>query len=189
MEKLKWNEYVTLAISAISITVAGGSAYYQFQQSERYSDSTHQILVNSAKLATYDVNLMTCKVSRSTVRELDYGQLNIQLDSLNQNLETIKSIDPTTLPKDDAINYQAYRQDLNTIITIMKSYAADMRKDKSLPVDDSEKLVLNMGTRENFAYGATIARSVLKRDSKALKDDKNLYKVAYEPAIQEMENK
>ena len=71
----------------------------------------------------------------------------------------------------------------------MKSYAADMRKDKSLPVNDSEKLVLDMGTRENFAYGATIARSVLKRDSKALKDDENLYKVAYEPAIKEMENK
>ena len=144
------------------------------------------MLINSAKLGTYDINLMNYKVSHMPVGSLDYSQLDLQLDSLKQNLETIKAIDPTTLPKSDAINYQVYRQDLNTVITMMESYVNDMRYDKSKPVDEAEILHLDMGTRTNFRNGSDIVKKVLKRDKDALQKNKSLYNVSYKKAIKEM---
>ncbi|MDY2528730.1 hypothetical protein SOP56_02515 [Weissella confusa] len=185
-ESNKWADSAAFVVSVISIFISAGGLIYQWQQSTRYSNNTHQILVNSAKLGTYDVNLMNYKVSSMPVGSLDYGQLDLQLDSLKQNLDTIKSIDPTTLPKSDAINYQVYRQDLNTVIIMMESYVSDMRFDKSKPVDKAETLHLDMGTRTNFRSGSDIAKKVLKRDETALQKNENLYDESYKKAIKEM---
>ena len=182
----KWNDYAALLISGVSILISGVGLIYQWQQSERYSDNTHQVLVNSANLAIYDVGLMNYKVSNMPVGSMDYAQLDLQLDSLKQNLETIKSIDPTTLPKFDAINYQVYRQDLNTVITMMESYVSDMRYDKSKPVNESETLHPDMGTRTNFQQGSTASKEVLQRDKDLLHKGENLYNRTYKEAIKEM---
>ncbi|MDF8367060.1 hypothetical protein G9406_05555 [Weissella paramesenteroides] len=189
MSDKKWIDYGALILSGISIVIAGLSASYQWQQSTRYSNNTHQVLINSAKLGMYDLYLMNYKVANVTDGTLDYGQLEIQLDSLHQNLATIKSIDPTTLPKDDAINYQVYREDLNTVITMINSYVDAMREDTSKKINNSEKLNSQEATRNNFRYGYSITNKILERDKTELVQHKDLYENGDKLAIKEMEDK
>lgn len=174
-------------IPVISMVVSLCSGLYTWQQSQRYSNNTHQVLMNSATLGLYDVTLMEYKVNTIPTGELNYGQLSVQLDSLEQNLDTIKSIDPTTLPKDDAINYQVYRQDLNTIIKVIQSYVNSMRRNQDTTPVDSEILISDMGSRTNFNGGAHMVQDIFKQDRDALKSDGNLYAVRYAKQLKKLE--
>lgn len=174
----KFKSWIPLLVSSLSLALAGVSAAYQFNESKRYSSNTHQVLINSAELAKYDLKLLDYKVSTGNT-DMRYGELNVQLDSLKQNLETIKDVDPTTLPKTDSINYQVYRQDLNTVVKLSEDAANSLRKDRTQTVNNDDNLDLDISTRPQFDTTVARLKQVLNQDEQGLKQHKNLYHVNY----------
>ncbi|MBZ6008420.1 hypothetical protein KIJ00_04010 [Leuconostoc gelidum subsp. aenigmaticum] len=174
-----------IPVTALIISIAG--AVYQFNQSNRYSNNTNKILMNSAKLAEYDIDVMIYKIDNGGDDNLDYGQFRFQLDSLQQNFKTIESIDPTSLNTKQSMNYQVYRQNLNAIIYKMTSYVNSLRVNQSDTPKDTDKLHIDIGARQNFYYGSGDSLKVLVSDFKALKDKKSLYDNDYKNALKKLE--
>lgn len=174
-------------ISVFALIISILSASYQFTQSQRYSDNTNQILMNSAKLAEYDIDLMLYKVNSGGDDTLDYGQFRFQIDSLQQNFKTIESIDPTSLPKEQAMNYQVYRQNLNAVIYKVTSYVNGLRIDQVSTPNDSDKLHVDLNARQNFERGVGSALSVIKEDLKALENKESLYEQDYSNNVKFLE--
>ena len=174
-----------IPIIALIISVAG--AVYQFNQSNRYSNNTNKILMNSEKLAEYDIYVMIYKIDHGGDDDLDYGQFRFQLDSLQQNFKTIEAIDPTSLNPKQSMNYQVYRQNLNAIIYKMKSYVNSLRVNQTDTPKDTDKLHIDMGVRQNFYDGAGDSLNVLRSDLKALKNKKSLYDNDYKNTLKKLE--
>ena len=178
-KEITLSQVVTWFLTIIAVVVSATSGIYQLNQSNRYSKNTHQILFNSAELAEYDIDLLIKKANEAENSQLEYGQLKFQIDSLNQNLETIKSVDVTSLPKDDTMNYQVYRQDLNGVIYLINSYTDGLRKDISKNLTEWEQLDTNKKRIEHFVDGMITAQNVIKRDKASLKSGVNLYDANY----------
>ena len=174
-----------IPIIALIISVAG--AVYQFNQSNRYSNNTNKILMNSEKLAEYDIYVMIYKIDHGGDDDLDYGQFRFQLDSLQQNFKTIEAIDPTSLNPKQSMNYQVYRQNLNAIIYKMTSYVNSLRVNQTDTPKDTDKLHIDMGVRQNFYDGAEDSLNVLRSDLKALKNKKSLYDNDYKNTLKKLE--
>ena len=174
-----------IPIIALIISVAG--AVYQFNQSNRYSNNTNKILMNSEKLAEYDIYVMIYKIDHGGDDDLDYGQFRFQLDSLQQNFKTIEAIDPTSLNPKQSMNYQVYRQNLNAIIYKMTSYVNSLRVNQTDTPKDTDKLHIDMGVRQNFYDGAGDSLNVLRSDLKALKNKKSLYDNDYKNTLKKLE--
>ncbi|MDV3545899.1 hypothetical protein [Leuconostoc falkenbergense] len=137
------------------------------------------ILINSAKLAEYDLNLMIYKIDNGTDETLDYGQFRFQLDSLQQNFKTIEAINPTSLPKNQAMNYQVYRQNLNAVIYKATSYVNALRVNQAEAPKDIDKLHVDLGVRQNFYQGVGSSLDVIKGDLSALENNTSLYDQDY----------
>ena len=174
-----WPKVVTWILSIFSIIISVTVFGYQLNQSDRYSDNTKMILINSAKLAEYDLNLMIYKIDNGTDETLDYGQFRFQLDSLQQNFETIEAINPTSLSKNQAMNYQVYRQNLNAVIYKATSYVNALRVNQTETPKDTDKLHVDLGARQNFYQGVGSSLNVIKSDLKVLENNKSLYDQDY----------
>ena len=181
-DKIKKN---WIPVAALIISIAG--AVYQFNQSNRYSNNTNKILMNSAKLAEYDIDVMLYKIDHGGDDSLDYGQFRFQLDSLQQNFKTIEAVDPTSLNPKQSMNYQVYRQNLNAIIYKMTSYVDSLRTNQTDTPKDTDKLHIDMGARQNFYEGAGDSLKVLASDLQALKDKKSLYDNDYKNTLKKLE--
>ena len=110
---------------------------------------------------------------------LDYGQFRFQLDSLQQNFETIEAINPTSLSKNQAMNYQVYRQNLNAVIYKATSYVNALRVNQTETPKDTDKLHVDLGARQNFYQGVGSSLNVIKSDLKVLENNKSLYDQDY----------
>lgn len=174
-----WPKVVTWILSIFSIIISVTVFGYQLNQSDRYSDNTKMILINSAKLAEYDLNLMIYKIDNGTDETLDYGQFRFQLDSLQQNFKTIEAINPTSLPKNQAMNYQVYRQNLNAVIYKATSYVNTLRVNQAETPKDADKLHVDLGVRQNFYQGVGSSLAVIKGDLSALENNTSLYDQDY----------
>lgn len=181
-DKIKKN---WIPVAALIISIAG--AVYQFNQSNRYSNNTNKILMNSAKLAEYDIDVMLYKIDCGGDDTLDYGQFRFQLDSLQQNFKTIEAVDPTSLNPKQSMNYQVYRQNLNAIIYKMTSYVNSLRANQTDTPKDTDKLHIDMGARQNFYEGAGDSLKVLASDLQALKNKKSLYDNDYKDTLKKLE--
>lgn len=178
-KEITLSQVVTWFLTIIAVVISAFSGIYQWNQSERYSDNTNKILINSAKLAEYDLNLMIYKIDNGGDETLDYGQFRFQLDSLQQNFKTIEAINPTSLPKNQAMNYQVYRQNLNAVIYKATSYVNALRVNQTETPKDTDKLHVDLGTRQNFYQGVGSSLNVIKSDLKALENNKSLYDQDY----------
>ena len=182
IDKIKKN---WIPVAALIISIAG--VIYQFNQSNRYSNNTNKILMNSAKLAEYDIDVMLYKIDQGGDDTLDYGQFRFQLDSLQQNFKTIEAVDPTSLNPKQSMNYQVYRQNLNAIIYKMTSYVNSLRTNQTDTPKDTDKLHIDMGARQNFYEGAGDSLKVLASDLQALQDKKSLYDNDYKNTLKKLE--
>ncbi|MFT9314027.1 hypothetical protein [Leuconostoc pseudomesenteroides] len=182
IDKIKKN---WIPVAALIISIAG--VIYQFNQSNRYSNNTNKILMNSAKLAEYDIDVMLYKIDQGGDDTLDYGQFRFQLDSLQQNFKTIEAVDPTSLNPKQSMNYQVYRQNLNAIIYKMTSYVNSLRANQTDTPKDTDKLHIDMGARQNFYKGAGDSLNILASDFQALKDKKSLYDNDYKNTLKKLE--
>ncbi|WP_353894745.1 hypothetical protein [Leuconostoc mesenteroides] len=173
------SQVVTWFLTIIAVVISAFSGIYQWNQSKRYSDNTNKILINSAKLAEYDLDLMIYKIDNGGDETLDYGQFRFQLDSLQQNFETIEAINPTSLSKNQAMNYQVYRQNLNAVIYKATSYVNALRVNQTETPKDTDKLHVDLGARQNFYQGVGSSLNVIKSDLKVLENNKSLYDQDY----------
>lgn len=186
-QKFNWSQLITWVLTSTAIIISLCSGAYQWNQSRRYSNNTNQILINSAKLAMYDLDVMIDKIDTGGDDNLDYGQFRFQLDSLKQNFKTIESIDPTSLPKNEAINYQVYRQNLNAIIYKSTSYVNSLRVNKSGVPQDNDKLHIDLGIRNNFYKGIGSSHDVVSKDLSTLTKRRNLFDTDYKKSFDELE--
>lgn len=178
-KEITWSQVVTWLLTIIAVVISAFSGIYQWNQSKRYSDNTNKILINSAKLAEYDLDLMIYKIDNGGDETLDYGQFRFQLDSLQQNFETIEAINPTSLSKNQAMNYQVYRQNLNAVIYKATSYVNALRVNQTETPKDTDKLHVDLGARQNFYQGVGSSLNVIKSDLKVLENNKSLYDQDY----------
>ncbi|KAA8346144.1 hypothetical protein FE411_08270 [Leuconostoc mesenteroides] len=178
-KEITLSQVVTWFLTIIAAVISAFSGIYQWNQSKRYSDNTNKILINSAKLAEYDLDLMIYKIDNGGDETLDYGQFRFQLDSLQQNFETIEAINPTSLSKNQAMNYQVYRQNLNAVIYKATSYVNALRVNQTETPKDTDKLHVDLGARQNFYQGVGSSLNVIKSDLKVLENNKSLYDQDY----------
>lgn len=178
-KEITLSQVVTWFLTIIAVVISAFSGIYQWNQSKRYSDNTNKILINSAKLAEYDLDLMIYKIDNGGDETLDYGQFRFQLDSLQQNFETIEAINPTSLSKNQAMNYQVYRQNLNAVIYKATSYVNALRVNQTETPKDTDKLHVDLGARQNFYQGVGSSLNVIKSDLKVLENNKSLYDQDY----------
>ncbi len=178
-KEITLSQVVTWFLTIIAVVISAFSGIYQWNQSKRYSDNTNKILINSAKLAEYDLDLMIYKIDNGGDETLDYGQFRFQLDSLQQNFETIEAINPTSLSKNQAMNYQVYRQNLNAVIYKATSYVNALRVNQTETPKDTDKLQVDLGARQNFYQGVGSSLNVIKSDLKVLENNKSLYDQDY----------
>ncbi|WP_273716126.1 hypothetical protein [Leuconostoc mesenteroides] len=178
-KEITLSQVVTWFLTIIAVVISATSGIYQLNQSKRYSDNTNKILINSAKLAEYDLDLMIYKIDNGGDETLDYGQFRFQLDSLQQNFETIEAINPTSLSKNQAMNYQVYRQNLNAVIYKATSYVNALRVNQTETPKDTDKLHVDLGVRQNFYQGVGSSLDVIKGDLSALENNKSLYDQDY----------
>ncbi|GEM_PF-2316011 len=178
-KEITLSQVVTWFLTIIAVVISAFSGIYQWNQSKRYSDNTNKILINSAKLAEYDLDLMIYKIDNGGDETLDYGQFRFQLDSLQQNFETIEAINPTSLSKNQAMNYQVYRQNLNAVIYKATSYVNALRVNQTETPKDTDKLHVDLGARRNFYQGVGSSLNVIKSDLKVLENNKSLYDQDY----------
>ena len=178
-KEITLSQVVTWFLTIIAVVISAFSGIYQWNQSKRYSDNTNKILINSAKLAEYDLDLMIYKIDNGGDETLDYGQFRFQLDSLQQNFETIEAINPTSLSKNQAMNYQVYRQNLNAVIYKATSYVNALRVNQTETPKDTDKLHVDLGARQNFYQGVGSSLNVIKSDLKVLENNKSLYDLDY----------
>ncbi|WP_232683941.1 hypothetical protein [Leuconostoc mesenteroides] len=178
-KEITLSQVVTWFLTIIAVVISAFSGIYQWNQSKRYSDNTNKILINSAKLAEYDLDLMIYKIDNGGDETLDYGQFRFQLDSLQQNFETIEAINPTSLSKNQAMNYQVYRQNLNAVIYKATSYVNALRINQTETPKDTDKLHVDLGARQNFYQGVGSSLNVIKSDLKVLENNKSLYDQDY----------
>lgn len=178
-KEITLSQVVTWFLTIIAVVISAFSGIYQWNQSKRYSDNTNKILINSAKLAEYDLDLIIYKIDNGGDETLDYGQFRFQLDSLQQNFETIEAINPTSLSKNQAMNYQVYRQNLNAVIYKATSYVNALRVNQTETPKDTDKLHVDLGARQNFYQGVGSSLNVIKSDLKVLENNKSLYDQDY----------
>ncbi len=115
--KDNWDKILSLSVSIISILLSIGTFINQQNIKSQYNDTSNQVILNSINLARYDLKLMKLKINMSqNGNQITYQQLAFQIDSLKKNMETIKQVQVTELPRDKTLNYQVYTQDLNAII-------------------------------------------------------------------------
>ncbi|MFT8882640.1 MAG: hypothetical protein ABF975_01340 [Liquorilactobacillus hordei] len=170
------NEVISLIISIIAIIFTAITFYNQLQSSNNYKRTTNQVLINSTKLALYDVNLLIYKTNTIKSKMIEVSQLQYQVDSLKENLKIVKKIDITKLPKNQSMNYQVYREDLTNIIYRLQSDIDGMNevsKKKNL-------LVFIEKNRLIFERSLYTVRKVLKIDGEAIENNEDLYDQAYE---------
>jgi hypothetical protein len=185
MEFFKRNkEVISLIISIIAITFTAITFYNQLQSSNNYKRTTNQVLINSTKLALYDVNLLIYKSNTIKSKMIEVSQLQYQVDSLKENLKIIKKVDITKLPRNQSMNYQVYREDLTNIIYKLQSDVDGMNevsKYKNL-------LVFTNRNKLIFEKSLYRVRKVLNVDSEAIKNNEDLYNQTYKKDSEYLNN-
>lgn len=142
----------------------------------KYSKNTDKILINSAKNARFDFKLLKYKTETAVDNEMMYIELNFELDSLKDNLETIKQIDVSKLPKDQSENYQVYRADLNGLIYKTYSELRFVSKNQDTTMKDTDKLELTKENRELLSKSFDRSYQVIRADEVAIENGDSIRK-------------
>ena len=119
-----WDKIIPISISLVALYISVKNYLKQKHFSDRYSKKAYQMLLNSADLALFDIDLLLYKVL--TLKEFDSIQLNFQIESIEENEHLIKRINFENLPDSDLINYQIYMKELHDVIYKLKNIINEM---------------------------------------------------------------
>lgn len=164
---------ISVVVSVISVTISIFTWRAQVHAADVYEEKTRQVIVNSTKLADYDLVLLIGKVGNSETSDMTPENIAYQVDSLKRNLTVIEDVQITELPKNESMNYQMYRQDLSDIIYRINSSVKNIEK-----ISDKKKngaLIISDQNRSIFLHELVELKSVIKEDQKIIKTNKNLY--------------
>lgn len=191
---MKINKYLPLIDTIVGILTLVGVvfAYLQFRDTnqsltrEQNEKNNHDlnvrnILQNSSKLALYDSNLMVIYGDgylKNNNKQENYLLMKSQINKLEENLETLKSVNLTDIPNKDLENYQIYRMHLNLIInneknTLYKAKHFDIKNNKVVSggsITEKNQIVSNFDTN----------RKILKDDLDDISQGKSLTKRTYD---------
>lgn len=142
-----------------------------------------QGLENSAQLALFDIDLLINKVVLLKGKDLNVDQLNYQVESLKDNLDTVKNITFTQLGIKHVKNYQVYRKNLQDVIYKLEDNLREIRK----VYGNGRKINLIPEDEKTFMESLKAVRHVIQRDKEYLKQDADLLQKDYAKEIETLD--
>ena len=187
--KDNWDKILSLSVSIISILLSIGTFINQQNIKSQYNDTSNQVILNSINLARYDLKLMKLKINMSqNGNQITYQQLAFQIDSLKKNMETIKQVQVTELPRDKTLNYQVYTQDLNAIIYQCNNDLNSLKKLANKSENGEDLLELNPINVKTLLSAIDKDLQILSDDEQVIEENGNLYDRHYKQALEEIES-
>lgn len=187
--KDNWDKILSLSVSIISILLSIGTFINQQNIKSQYNDTSNQVILNSINLARYDLKLMKLKINMSqNGNQITYQQLAFQIDSLKKNMETIKQVQVTELPRDKTLNYQVYTQDLNAIIYQCNNDLNSLKKLANKSENGEDLLELNPINIKTLLSAIDKDLQILSDDEQVIEENGNLYDRRYKQALEEIES-
>lgn len=187
--KDNWDKILSLSVSIISILLSIGTFINQQNIKSQYNDTSNQVILNSINLARYDLKLMKLKINMSqNGNQITYQQLAFQIDSLKKNMETIKQVQVTELPRDKTLNYQVYTQDLNAIIYQCNNDLNSLKKLANKSENGEDLLELNPINVKTLLSAIDKDLQILSDDEQVIEENGNLYDRRYKQALEEIES-
>ncbi|MCR1889616.1 hypothetical protein NSA16_00300 [Ligilactobacillus murinus] len=187
--KDNWDKILSLSVSIISILLSIGTFINQQNIKNQYNDTSNQVILNSINLARYDLKLMKLKINMSqNGNQITYQQLAFQIDSLKKNMETIKQVQVTELPRDKTLNYQVYTQDLNAIIYQCNNDLNSLKKLANKSENGEDLLELNPINIKTLLSAIDKDLQILSDDEQVIEENGNLYDRHYKQALKEIES-
>ena len=127
------------------------------------------VLTNSTMLALFDIDVLILKVYELNGTEINFRQLNYQVESLKDNLNNINKI---TFNTAYVGNYQVYRKNLQDIIYKINDDVVQITQNYKDISGDT--ISLSLPAMKKFLSSMVTVRHALKRDHEYIKNDKNL---------------
>lgn len=173
-----WISLAQWLVALLALTVSAASVHIQLTAERHYQDNARQVLLNSNKLAIYDVDLLIYKMEMGDSAPISKDQLAYQVSSLKQNLSEIKDVKITDLPKRQSLNYQVYRENFSNIIYKLNDDVNGINKLSKVDADGN--LQISQYNRNTFIKSAKICKQILTVEDKTLKKDGSLYNATYD---------
>ncbi len=182
MEVSNWISIGSVVVALLSF----GATIYNYLHTRKIEKNNENyiklVLINSTMLALFDIDVLILKVYELNGTEINFRQLNYQVENLKDNLNNINKI---TFNTAYVGNYQVYRKNLQDIIykinddvvQITQNYKDISGDTISLPLPAMKKFLSSMVT----------VRHALKRDYEYIKNDKNLLETDYVKKIEDLE--
>ncbi len=174
MEKKDW---ISIGISMVAVLIALLGFINQLNFENHYNSNAKQVMINSADLAIGDIDRLSLAIGdidrlSSDISNLeghvtDEEDLEVEQKSLEENLQTVQQIEITSLPKQQIMNYQFYRQELKRTVLAVEdglSYA----KTYSDLISKKDKKRLHIG--KGIIYIDSSAVDLLQTNLKIEKD-------------------
>lgn len=187
--KNNWDKCLSIFISFVATAFSIFTLFNQHNFKKQYNETSNQVIINSIKLAEYDLNLLKMKINLSQKgSQITYQQLNFQVDSLKKNLNTLNEVDVTKLPNDKSLNYQVYVQDLNAIIYKRESDLNALKNLSHKQENGEDLLELNDVNLETMRDSIDTDLKVLSVDKEVIEENGDLYSRVYKHNLDTMKS-
>lgn len=187
--KNNWDKCLSISISFVATVLSIFTLFNQHNLKKQYNETSNQVIINSIKLAEYDLNLLKVKINLSQRgSQITYQQLNFQVDSLKKNLNTLNEVDITKLPNDKSLNYQVYIQDLNAIIYKRESDLNALKNLTHKQENGEDLLELNDENIETMKDSIDTDLKVLSVDKEVIEENGDLYSRVYKHNLDTMKS-
>lgn len=184
-----WDKCLSISISFVATALSIFTLFNQHNFKKQYNETSNQVIINSIKLAEYDLNLLKVKINLSQRgSQITYQQLNFQVDSLKKNLDTLNEVDITKLPNDKSLNYQVYVQDLNAIIYKRESDLNALKNLSHKQENGEDLLELNDENIETMKDSIDTDLKVLSVDKEVIEENGDLYSRVYKHNLDTMKS-
>lgn len=173
-------EIASQIIPIITFFIAISTWYSQQSIKEQYTRNANQIMINAADIEISNLDAMFDLVYHSDENLVQYNELLLSTDDMDENYKIISQLDVSSFNKKDTINYQIFRrnmrQSIKGIDTMLESINNDgklIHSDKSSKSKNSMKLTKE--NKDNLLKAILLSRDESKRERAILKDEKTLY--------------
>lgn len=174
MEKKDW---ISMGISITAVLISLLGFIYQLNFENHYNDNAKQVMINSADLAIGDIDRLSNDISNLEGHTTDEEGLEVEQKSLEENLQTVQQIEITSLPKQQIMNYQFYRQELKrTILAIEDGLSYAKTYSNSINKDDKKKFHIEKGIIYMDSSVVNLLQNNLKVEKDSLQNIENYIK-------------
>ena len=184
MEVSNWISIGSVVVALFSF----GATFHNYLHTRKIEKNNENyiklVLTNSTMLALFDIDVLILKVYELNGTEINFRQLNYQVESLKDNLNNINKI---TFNTAYVGNYQVYRKNLQDIIYKINDDVVQITQNYKDISGDT--ISLSLPAMKKFLSSMVTVRHALKRDHEYIKNDKNLLETDYVKKIEGLEKK